>query len=79
MLTLARNKPVPRKFLTHDVNKIESRIEELKNLLFYRMSYEKYDKLYYNYRSILDVYFILLEKRDADSFTKLVLEELLFL
>jgi len=71
-------KPVPIKFYTTDKKELSERIDELRDLLFWREYYKKYDKVYYNCEAILDAYLTLEKHRSASTFCKAVLKELLF-
>ena len=71
-------KPVPIKFYTMDKKELSERIAELKDLLFWREYYKKYDRVYYNCEAILEVYLTLEKHLSASTFAKAVLKELLF-
>lgn len=71
-------KPVPVKFYTMDKKELSERIDELRDILFWREYYKKYDKVYYNCEAILDTYLTLEKHLSASTFAKLVLKELLF-
>jgi hypothetical protein len=61
-----------------DEKELDKRIEELRDLLFWREYYKKYDRVYYNCEAILEVYLTLKKHLSASTFCKMVLKELLF-